>query len=275
MEITSRKWRVIEDEAQDGAFNMKVDRAILAACEAGEVPPTLRLYGWDRPTLSVGYAQDVFGEIEVERCRDLGIPVVRRPTGGRALLHQHELTYSLIAPISLPEFPSSLLGTHRSIARALLAGLEQLGVGGAVLASGRKPFQGRNSFRSPSCLASLNHGEIEIRGAKLVGSAQRRTKRAFLQHGSILIRCDRSLMHSLFKYRPGDSRSRSIETLNRKVTTLEECLGREISFKEVSRAVIEGFRQTFSGEWASGSLGSFELEYCAYRSGPSWIPVTL
>ena len=260
------KWRVLEDSLQGGEFNMAVDRAILVACEAGRVPPTLRLYGWDRPTLSVGYAQDLSKEIETGRCRELNIPVVRRPTGGRALLHYQEVTYSLIAPIPHPEFPSSLLGTYRKIAQALLAGLRQVGIQNAALAPVRRHSRTGGSFRSPSCLASLNHGEIEVQRAKLIGSAQRRTNRAFLQHGSILIRCDRTLMHSLLKFSLANSRSNSVETLKQKVTTLSECLGREISFREVSQAMLEGFRQTFQGEWVCGYLTPFEQKYCASRA---------
>ncbi len=260
------KWRVLEDSLQSGEFNMAVDRAILIACEAGRVLPTLRLYGWDRPTLSVGYAQDLSKEIETGRCRELNIPVVRRPTGGRALLHYQEVTYSLIAPIPHSEFPSSLLGTYRKIAQALLAGLRHVGVQGAALAPVRGHSRTGDSFRSPSCLASLNHGEIEVQGAKLIGSAQRRTNRAFLQHGSILIRCDRTLMHSLLKFSHANSRLNSVETLKQKVTTLSECLGREISFKEVARAMLEGFRQAFQGEWVRGHLTPFEQRYCASRA---------
>jgi len=259
------EWRVLEDSPQDGEFNMAVDRAILIACETGRVPPTLRLYGWDRPTLSVGYAQDLSKEIETGRCRELNIPVVRRPTGGRALLHYQEVTYSFIAPIPHPEFPSSLLGTYRKIAQALLAGLRHVDVQNAALAPVRGRSRAGDSFRSPSCLASLNHGEIEVQGAKLIGSAQRRTNRAFLQHGSILIRCDRTLMHSLLKFSHASSRFNSVEALKQKVTTLSECLGREISFKEVAQAMLEGFRQTFQGEWVCGHLTPFERKYCVSR----------
>ncbi|HIA33009.1 MAG TPA: hypothetical protein EYN83_07290, partial [Nitrospinaceae bacterium] len=92
-----QEWRVIEDGPQDGESNMAIDRAILASCASGKTLPTLRLYCWERPTLTVGYAQDFAKEIDVNRCRKLGIQIVRRPTGGRALLHNHEVTYSLTA----------------------------------------------------------------------------------------------------------------------------------------------------------------------------------
>ena len=262
MKVSMEEWRVIDDGPRDGASNMAIDRAILAACASGEVPPTLRLYSWKRPTLTIGYAQNINGEIDFERCREMGIQVVRRPTGGRALLHHHELTYSLTAPVPHPKFPSSLQGAYKVITRALLGGLEELGIKDAVLVNARKIDRRKVSFSSPSCLSSINNWEIEVRGAKLVGSAQRRTKRAFLQHGSILIDCDRLLSISLFKYNTSDSRARSMNIFNNKVTTLSECLGRNVAYEEVSKAIKRGFSRVLVGGWTQGSLSSSELVRC-------------
>ncbi|SVD87062.1 uncharacterized protein METZ01_LOCUS439916, partial [marine metagenome] len=160
------EWRVIEDSPRDGASNMAIDKAILAACESGEVPPTLRLYSWKQPTLTVGYAQDIDREIDFGRCRELGVQVVRRPTGGRAILHHHEVTYSLAAPVPHPKFPSSLQGAYKIIARALIEGLEKLGVKDAVLANVRKADRRQFFPRSPLCLSSISHWEIAVQGAK-------------------------------------------------------------------------------------------------------------
>ena len=253
------EWRIIEDGPRDGVSNMAVDMAILAACEAGEVPPTLRLYSWKQPTLSVGYGQDIDRLIDLKRCLDLGIEVVRRPTGGRALLHDHEVTYSFIAPIPHSKFPPSLQGAYKVIARALLKGLEELGVKGAILANAKNTNRDFFSLRSPSCLSSINHCEIEVQGAKLVGSAQRRTKKAFLQHGSIPINCDRRLLHSLFKYNVRGSRAKLMKILNKKVITLSEYLGEDVASKEVSIALKKGFSRVLFGRWSQGSLSSSEL----------------
>jgi len=241
------EWQVIEDEPKDGESNMATDRAILASCESGAIPPTLRLYSWKRPTLTVGYAQNFGKEIDVNQCRKLGIQIVRRPTGGRALLHQHEVTYSFTAPIPHPKFPSSLFGAYKSVAEALLEGLKGIGVRDAILASGRKTDMGRNPSHSPSCLSSVNHFEIEVQGAKLVGSAQRRTKRAFLQHGSIILDLDRNLLNSLFKYASDDSRIRSMDILSNKVITLHECLGKDVTRKGLFRALKNGFSRVMKG----------------------------
>ncbi|HIF02775.1 MAG TPA: lipoate--protein ligase family protein [Nitrospinaceae bacterium] len=261
-----QEWRVIKDDPKTGESNMDIDRAILASCKPGESLPTLRLYSWERPTLTVGYAQDFAKEIDINRCQKLGIEIVRRPTGGRALLHDHEVTYSFTAPIPHNKFPPSLLGAYKVVAQALLEGLKEIGVCGAELASRKKTNIGKHSFRSPSCLSSINHLEIEVQGAKLVGSAQRRTKKAFLQHGSILLDCDRSLVNSLFKFETDDARCRSMEILNNKVVTLSECLGKSVTRKEVFKALIKGFSHVLKGNWVLGHLNSFELIKCASNS---------
>jgi lipoyl(octanoyl) transferase len=253
-----QEWRLIEDESKDGEVNMAIDKAMLTSCELGMSPPTLRLYSWARPTLSVGYAQDFNKEINVGRCRQLGIQIVRRPTGGRALLHYHEVTYSFTAPIPHPKFPSSLLGAYKTVAKALLEGLKEMGVCDAILASREKVHNDRNRYHSPSCLSIINHLEIEVRGAKLIGSAQRRTKGAFLQHGSILLSLDRQLLNSLFKYSTEDNRHRSMDTLTNKVLTLPECIGKNVTHKEVCQALKNGFSRVLQGDWTQGCLNSFE-----------------
>ena len=266
---------MIEDGPRGGELNMAIDMAILAACELREVPPTLRLYSWEQPTLTVGYAQDIDREIDLTRCRELGISVVRRPTGGRALLHSDEMTYSFIAPVPHSRFPPSLKGAYNVIARALLAGLHELGVKDAVLAKKGAVGRRRIFFRSPSCLSSINHWEIEVQGAKLVGSAQRRTKRAFLHHGSILITCDRVLLNSLFKHKVVDSRVRAMNILNNKVITLSECLGKDVVREEVSQAIKHGFSRILSGRWVQGSLSSSEVVRCVPSSCSTGVIPTL
>ena len=257
------EWRLIEDGPRDGTLNMTIDKAILAACESGEVLPTLRLYSWERPTLSVGYTQNVDREINFSRCRELDIKVVRRPTGGKALLHDHEVTYSFIAPVPHPKFPPSLQGAYKVIAQALLEGLRELGVKDAVLANIKKVDRRHGYFYSPSCLSNNHHWEIEVKGAKLVGSAQRRTKRAFLQHGSIPISCDRTLLNSLFKHKVSGSHARSMNILNNKFITLSEYLRKEVTREEILQALKQGFYRALLGKWTKTNLSSSELVRCA------------
>ncbi|MBC8285183.1 MAG: lipoate--protein ligase family protein, partial [Nitrospinae bacterium] len=179
---------------------MITDRAILLACNEGQVPATLRLYGWKRPTLSIGYSQDISKYIDLESCKKNNIPVVRRFTGGRALLHQYELTYSVIAPIPHPAFPGSLRGAFERISRAILESLEMGGIEAAQVAARKDRTRNTESGRSPACFSVANHCEITVQGKKLVGSAQRRLRSAFLQHGSVLLDTDPHLTHGLLKY---------------------------------------------------------------------------
>ncbi len=254
-----QEWRVIEDEPKDGESNMAIDRAVLTSCELGLIPPTLRLYSWETPTMTVGYAQDFLREVDVNRCQNLGVQIVRRPTGGRALLHNHEVTYSFTAPIPHPIFPSSLLGAHKIIARALVEGLKEIGVNNATLALREERDKNHGTFHSPSCLSSISHFEIEVHGAKLVGSAQRRTKGAFLQQGSILLGLERTLLNSLFKYTTDKNRSRSMEILDNKVITLAECLGKDVAHKEVFQALKRGFSRILQGSWVPACSSDFKL----------------
>ena len=144
-------WRIIQDPLCDGAFNMAKDRAILIACNKGEAPATLRLYGWQKPTLSIGYSQDVSKTIDLKSCEQNRIPVVRRFTGGRALLHQYELTYSVVAPIPHKAFPGSLTGAFGKISQAILESLKLGKIEGAEVAGKKDRKSGFESRKLPAC----------------------------------------------------------------------------------------------------------------------------
>ncbi len=258
--MISETWRLIEDGLIDGAVNMATDEAMMIACAKRIVPPTLRLYGWNVPTLSVGYSQDLDSQVDTKRCADAGVPMVRRPTGGRALLHHRELTYSLTVPIPHPRFPSSLRGTFRAVSEALIRSLDELGISGAGMAEVPKGTGRGRSYRSPACFAAANHCEIVVFNKKLVGSAQRRTSQAFLQHGSMWIDCDRRFVNSLFKFDGPEAQAEDLELLEKRTITLNEILGRDVSFEESARALQAGFRKSFPATWTSGCLTPFELE---------------
>lgn len=251
-------WRYLEEGLQDGAWNMAVDTALLRACEQDETfVPTLRLYGWRRPTLSVGYSQAVEREIDLRRCREAGIEWVRRPTGGRALLHEHELTYSLVGRTAHPLFRGGLKATYSVISRALLSGLEALGVSGARYIGDRDRTAVRFA-RSPACFASLNHCEITVDGRKLIGSAQRRTQQAFLQHGSVLIQTDHDLFHSLLIPAGGAADPAALEHLKSSTITLNEILEPPLPFEAVRDGVFKGISAHFGGAWTRGELTARE-----------------
>jgi len=179
---TSDSWRLLVEAAAGGAWNMAVDEVLLDGVAAGTTPPTLRFYEWMPPCLSLGYFQP-FDVVDVDGCRALGIEVVRRPTGGRAILHDRELTYSVALPASLLGHDGGVLPSYYRLSLALQDGLSGLGVP-ATLAP---ESVGSSGQHGPVCFDRPSAHEILLNGRKLVGSAQMRRGGGLLQHGSILI----------------------------------------------------------------------------------------
>lgn len=195
------------------------------ARETGEA--VLSVYSWEKPTLSFGRNQAALGKYDLDAVRDRGIDLVRRPTGGRALLHWHEVTYSVTAAVS----GDSLTDSYRRINRIILDGLSRLGV--TALES-----PGEGSTPSPGelpCFAAPTEGELVVDGAKLVGSAQFRENGALLQHGSILLRDDQAVIASLLRSPSPDMRPAG-------AATLMDALGREPSVAEVARHLFDAVR---------------------------------
>ncbi len=251
-------WRIIQDSLGDGTLNMITDRAILMACNDGKVPATLRLYGWQRPTLSIGYSQEISKYIDMESCKRNNIPVVRRFTGGRALLHQYEMTYSVIAPIPHPAFPGSLRGSFGRISQAIL---ESLRIGGVERATIAEKNNIRDvSSRSPACFSMANHCEIVVDGKKLVGSAQRRLRSAFLQHGSVILDMAPNLTHTLLKYSSDTEKQAVLDSLTSNTTSLKQLLQRNLENDEVNQWFLKGFQKTFFGNWNIGKLTQEESD---------------
>ncbi|MBI4715543.1 MAG: lipoate--protein ligase family protein [Nitrospirae bacterium] len=242
------RWRLLATGNRTGPFNMALDEATAAACGLGVVPPTLRFYGWDSPTLSIGYFQKIRGDGLGKRCREREIALVRRPTGGRAVLHCGDLTYSVSSPADNPLFPSGVQGAYRVIAEGLIAGLKQLGIEAEVfenLPSANLP-EGVSDSENPSCFAAPFGHEIAVQGRKLVGSAQRRWRDRLLQHGSILCAPDPQSDELL-----GDGEDPSI--------TLQEILGSPVSREDLIEALIEGFREALCVELEPGEIHPREM----------------
>ncbi len=246
-------WRLVVSGFADGATNMAIDEAILQAVSEGLVPPTLRFYGWEPPCISVGLNQAIQEEIDLERCRLAGIHVVRRPTGGKAILHHNELTYSVALPASHPLAGTGVLDSFRRISCGLLKGLEVLGL---------KPYQAmppREDLLSPVCFEAPSDYEIECEGKKVIGSAQLRRKGGILQHGSIPLRGDIAAIADFLRLGKEERESLK-ERIRRRASTLSDLLGREVSFEEAAAAFIRGFREAFDLFLVPSSLTPFEEE---------------
>src|SRR6059036_3931292 len=176
-------WRLLLDPPAEGVWNMAVDEVLLDGVAAGSAPPTLRFYTWMPACLSLGYFQP-FSVVNDEGCRKLGIEIVRRPTGGRAILHDRELTYGVALPASLLGHDAGMLPSYRRLSLALQAGLQRLGIDVSLAPESEAPTR---AVHGPACFDRPSAHEILLRGRKVVGSAQVRRAGALLQHGSIVI----------------------------------------------------------------------------------------
>jgi lipoate-protein ligase A len=187
-------WRLIDSGPCDAPYNMALDEAIAAAVRNGHSPPTLRFYGWCQPSVSLGAFQKIT-DIDTGYCAANDVQVVRRPTGGRGILHGEELTYSFSAK-NEGLFSQGLLDAYRKISAAFSLGLQRLGL--SVKMENRRGRRS-NLERSPLCFQSTSYGEITINGKKLIGSAQKRWGDGFLQQGSMPYTVDFTALAAVFK----------------------------------------------------------------------------
>ena len=248
--MTPPAFRLLVTEPLDGAANMALDEALLLARLRHGSPPTLRFFAWAPPTISLGYGQRLDGRINVRAAEEMGVGLVRRPTGGSAILHEGpdlEITYSVTAAAGDFEGAADLLETYRWIGEGLLAGLSSLGVPVAMV-----PVQPSDPAAMPAfCFARTGSFELEVDGRKLVGSAQRRQGAAFLQHGAIMLGAVPARLRRVF---PGDRDPLA------GMTTLETVLGRRPSFNEAAGALAEGFRASHRLTLEPGGLSEEEVE---------------
>jgi lipoyl(octanoyl) transferase len=229
-------WRFIDSGPAPAVQNMAVDEGLLREAVTSGALPVLRFYTWSPAAVSLGRFQDKERAVNAEACRQRGFDIVRRITGGRAVLHCDELTYSIIARSDSALFPNDILGTYKVIAAGLLAGLRELGIAAEMVSrSGRHAGMVKSGFfQEPACFSSPSWYEILVKGRKIIGSAQRRVGGAFLQHGSILIGYDSVLEAEVL---PGGG-------MRDAVTCIRAEMGREAVLDEVKTAFREGFART-------------------------------
>ena len=234
-------WRLLITGPAHGAWNMAVDEAILEEVSRGNSLPTLRLYAWEPPCLSIGYAQPI-SNVDLVRLRAYDWELVRRPTGGRAVLHTDELTYSVIAPSKEPLVAGTLLESYQRLAKALVEALHLLVLPVEVQEKAVNPAA-KNT--NPVCFEVPSAYEITIDGKKLVGSAQARRKEGVLQHGSLPLHGDLTRIVQVLVYPDETTRIRAAERLLERATTIETSLGRSVTWEEAARAFTIAFKSVF------------------------------
>ncbi len=259
------QWRFLNTGYQSPGMNMALDEAILLACEAGSAPPTLRVYGWRTPALSLGYAQSVFKEVDTDACRRHGIEIVRRPTGGRAVLHDDEVTYSVVMPITDQGGTPTLTEHYHLIGRALAEAFTHLGLA-VHLARPQRSVKARQA-PSPACFAALSRYELSVSGKKLVGSAQKRGRHALLQHGSIPLSLDRQRLFQCLKV-PLDQRDALVREAYATMIAVHEAAPAPLALHDIHNALRHGFATAFATPVIAGDVhpGEWQMAYELYTT---------
>lgn len=256
------EWRLIKDSYHTGFMNMAIDEAIMIAHREGLVPPTIRFYQWSPAAVSLGYFQDLEKEIDVDVCKNLGIDIVRRPTGGKAVLHDKELTYSFIIRENHPLVNDSILETYKKISGGIIRGLSYLGIKAELvpLREKLKSTPSGNEAKSEIphsdiksiCFSVPSQYEVRVEDKKIVGSAQVRKREIVLQHGSLLIELEKDKLFSVFNFPSVQIRERL--KIRFKATSLEEILRKKINFSELSEILPRGFEEEFGVKLTEGKL---------------------
>jgi lipoyl(octanoyl) transferase len=246
-------WRLLNDPPASGAWNMAVDEALLEGVASGRSPATLRFYSWTPACLSLGYFQP-FGIVDVDGCRARGVDVVRRPTGGRAILHDRELTYSLTLPASVLGHEAGIVPSYHRLSLALQAGLRELGVPATLAPAAATPAGGD---QGPVCFDRPSSHEILLGGRKLVGSAQVRRGGALLQHGSIVIQPQIDKLLACLRLEAPARGPAARDRLADAVAGLAE-IG-DFDPTRVAGAVAAAFGRQFGVGLSPGRLGDGEL----------------
>lgn len=232
-------WRLVNTGSLDGAMNMAVDEAILNAHTEGNVPPTIRFYAWNIPTLSIGYFQRVEREVDLHRVREQGVGFVRRATGGRAVLHDRELTYSIIVSETYPGIPQTVTESYRLFSQGLLEGFRALGLEADLVSLDKE--SSKEKAESAACFDSPSWYELVVEGRKVAGSAQTRQRGTILQHGSILLDMDVDMLFSLLKFRSERAKERLKQSFSRKAVAINELTPSPVTWEKAVEVFTTGF----------------------------------
>jgi len=250
-------WRLITNSSSNAFYNMAVDEAIMISHGKNEVPPTLRFYSWEPAALSLGYFQKTNEEINYQNCQKEGIDLVRRLTGGRAILHNQEITYSLIIREDYKLLADSIEKSYQQISRGLVCGLQQLGIPAELKAveRGKKAPMGH----SAACFDAPSWNEVILDNKKLIGSAQRRKNGTILQHGSLPLEMNAENIFRLLNYSSEEQRKKARRTFTLKSTSLKKA-GYNFSYSELENAIAAGLAQALEIELEKSKLTAAENE---------------
>jgi lipoate-protein ligase A len=262
-------WRLLVESApQTGAWNMALDETLMDAVAAGESPPTVRFYQWEPPCLSLGKRQPP-GGVDLAACAGDGVDVVRRATGGWAILHTDELTYSIAVRPDDPRAEGAILDAYRRLSQGLVAGLHLLGVPAAM----NPVAPGGTHNASAACFEMPSAYEITVEGRKLIGSAQVRPSGRVLQHGSLPLCGDIARVARYLTFAAEEERTALAAHLRERATTLSDVLGRAIGFAEAAAALRAGFAAALDVTFAPDEPSEAELASTRARLAEKAVPM--
>lgn len=233
------KFRLLQTGHRSAAFNMALDEVLIRRINEGTSLPSLRFYGWDPSAISIGYFQSIEAEVDLEKCKEQGVDVVRRQTGGGAVFHDEEVTYSIHIPLKLNLVPKKILDSYAKICEGITMGLAHMDL--------------------DTQFVPLN--DIILNGKKISGNAQTRRQGIILQHGTILTRVDVDKMFELLKVPDEKLKGKLIENIKQRVTSIAQETQQDHSFQDVVDTLILGFAQAFPEvEFERNSLTEEEIK---------------
>ena len=250
-------WRLLISPPNNGYWNMAVDEALLFHTANKTSLPTLRLYSWDLPTLSLGYSQTI-KDVDLNQLQTRGWRCVRRPTGGKAILHTDELTYSITTALDEPLMSGSLLESYQRVSAALQRTLQNLGVSTTADSQYSKPENVEKT--DPVCFQIPSNYEITWNHKKLIGSAQARKSGGVLQHGTLPLFGSLTRITEVLSYASDTEREKAIQNIRGHAVTLEEATGRIVSWQDAADAFVEGFQEETNIELCEMEMSGDELQ---------------
>jgi len=254
--VNKETWHLLDSGKHDAAVNMAIDEALIHWHSKNEIGPTLRFYGWNKPSLSIGYFQDVAKTIDLSGVKKHGCHMVRRLTGGSAVLHDNELTYSIVVSESHPKIPKSINQAYFTLAQGILQGYRYLDIE-ADFSLPEQP----NRERSAVCFETPANYEMIVDGKKLTGNAQTRKNGVLLQHGSIPFSFDPDMLFDLFHFPSERIRQQQRNRFINKAISINEITGEKHHYSKVRNAFHSGFKDALHIETRNLTLSSDQWDY--------------
>lgn len=256
------KWYFINSGPCSPSYNMALDEALLELHSVGEIPPVIRFYEWNPATLSIGYFQSAEKDVNLQAIKEQNLGFVRRPTGGRAVLHESELTYSVIVSEQYPNMPVTVTEAYRVLSEGLLIGFQNLGLNAYFsipdteekLADLKKP-------KSAVCFDAPSWYELVVEGKKVAGSAQTRQKGVILQHGAILLDLDEEKLLSVFNFSSEEAKERMRKKLPEKAVAINQLTDRHITIEQCVESFKAGFEKALDIELVPYELTEKQLQH--------------